>query len=279
MAPKTYIVKPGEVGQSLVEFVARRLSLSRRRAKQLLDERNVLVNGRRVWMARHTLHKRDEVCVMAVPVASAAARKRITTILEERDDYVIASKPSGIVSNGPASLETRLRRQLSCPSLQAVHRLDKDTTGCLLFARNSSAFDDAVAAFREHRVRKVYHAIVAGAVDFASRAIRVPLEGRDALTRIRKLDGNRNATHLQISLDTGRKHQIRKHLRKLGCPIMGDKTYAPGKEVAGEALTVTRQMLHAYSLEVTIPRTDLKLRASSPLPRDFKRVLKAYRLT
>lgn len=277
MNPETYTVRLNEAGQPLVHFLARRLSISRRRAKQLMDDRNVLVNGQRVWMARHTIEKRDEIRVLTRPPATP--KEKSIPVLEETDAYLIVNKPAGIVSNGPSSVETRLRTQLSCRTIQAVHRLDKDTTGCLLFAKNAEAFDDAVEAFRQHRVRKVYHAIVAGAVDFTTRAIRTPLEGRDALTRMRKLDGNRHATHLQIALDTGRKHQIRKHLRRLGHPILGDKTYAPGEEVTGEALTITRQMLHARSLEITIPRSELKLRATCALPGDFKRVLKAHRLT
>ena len=152
---------------TLQDFLAAKLGVSRRAAKAVIDGRSVWVNRRAVWMARHDLKTGD---VVEVPraVASAARRhaggekaanapaeRRHVRVLVEAGDYLVADKPAGMLSNNdPKSVEAVLREQLGEPELQAVHRLDRDTTGCLLFARTPVAHLAAVEVFKTRSVSK-----------------------------------------------------------------------------------------------------------------------------
>ena len=161
-------------GKPLIDYLAARFGLSRRAAKAIIDGRSVWVNRRCVWIAHHALKTGD---VVEVPKGLGGLKgsngvkgpkgphetKAHIRVLVELKDFVVADKPAGLLSNGGAgSVEAILREQLSEPNLQAVHRLDRDTSGCLLFARSYAAYLAAVEVFKPHRVRKEYRAIVVG---------------------------------------------------------------------------------------------------------------------
>jgi 23S rRNA pseudouridine1911/1915/1917 synthase len=275
MKTPSWLVGRPDAGRGLLDFVAAQAGLSNRAAKRLLDERRVVVNGRRVWMAHHRLAAGDRV---DVPVRAKAPPPARVPVLARDGGYLVADKPAGILSNGPRSAEALLRESSGWPSLRAVHRLDRDTSGCLLAARDGSSFDDAVAVFRGHRVGKLYHVLVAGAVRDPERVIRIPIEGQEATSRVRRLDWNENASHLAVRLETGRTHQIRRHLAAIGHPVLGDRQYAAGRWTDAKYLRVPRQMLHAARLVFPVPRTDRVLAAESPLPEDFRRCLAVFRL-
>jgi len=135
-----------QAGRPLQDFLAAQLSLSRNRAKALLDNRLVFVNGRRVWMTKHTLRTGDaiEVLTEATPTRTKPAP---LVLVYQDENYVVASKPAGRLSNGEDSVEADCRAPFSLPGIRAVHRLDRDTTGCLLLAKSSEAFDRAVTLF------------------------------------------------------------------------------------------------------------------------------------
>jgi len=275
MKTRQLTVAGGEDGADLLTFLARSLGVSRKKAKRRLDDRNVLVNGRRIWMAHHLLRAGDRVtCVESGPSTPPAA----PVPLYEDEDYLIVNKPAGRLSNGPDSVESRLRAQPKFADLKAVHRLDRDTTGCLLCARHAAAFREAVALFRQGAVRKMYHCIVEGALRSPARTLRAPIERQRAVTHIRTLRASRQASHLQARLETGRTHQIRKHLAAIGHPVIGDRRYATRPRATPAALSAQRQMLHAAAIEFRHPRTGRPVRAHAPLPADFRRCLKALRL-
>lgn len=271
---------------SLLNFLAIKLDASKKKAKDLLNARNVFVNRQRIWMARHSLRRGDKVGILQPTVTSGAidrlavkARHERLTILFEDDDYLIVDKKAGILSNGKNSVEVCLQAQLKLPSLKVAHRLDKDTSGCLLLTKNIMAFDRILPIFRFRRVKKSYHAIVAGRLSPPVQTITTPLEGQRAITRIRTLDSNRDASHLMIKIETGRTHQIRKHLASIHHPVLGDRYYGTGISATDKTLNIPRQMLHGLSLEFDSPLTKQKVQALAPLPNDFHNCLKLFNLT
>lgn len=275
-----YIVGPAENGQDLLTFLAAKLGLSRRKAKDLLDRRNVFINDRRVWMARHTLKARDSVTVFvaAEAPAGAAAPAPAPRILHADGRYLVADKPAGMLANGPDSAESLLREKTGNAALRAVHRLDRDTSGCLLFAADDALFDKMVELFRAERIGKIYHAIVAGKLA-GDTVIEKPLENLKAVTRLHVLDSNRLASHVQVKIETGRTHQIRKHLAMIRHPVLGDREYGNSGPVMEAYQGLPRQMLHAAKLEYPDPETGETVRIEAPLPPDFRAALKRLDLT
>ena len=261
----------------LLDFLSRRLQLSRRKAKDLLDSRNEFVNERRIWMARHTLAAGDQVAaLLSTPLAPGSAPAALPLLLA--DEHLLAiDKPAGLAANGPDSAESRLQAERADPAIRAVHRLDRDTSGCLLFARSAEAFDRMVALFREHAVSKIYQVLATGRLE-GSDTIRRPLEGLPAVTSFAVLAANALASHLRVKIETGRTHQIRKHLSALGHPVVGDRSYGTARAVPEPLRAVSRQMLHAARISFRHPFTGEQVDVTAPLPRDFRAMLDRLRL-
>ncbi|MCX6996269.1 MAG: RNA pseudouridine synthase [Kiritimatiellaeota bacterium] len=175
-------------------------------------------------------------------------------------------------------MESALRAQGGLPALAAVHRLDRDTSGCLLFAKNARALAAAIALFGGRAVTKVYHALAAGRLPDGLREIKVPVDGQPALTRVERLDVNPRASHLKLNIETGRTHQIRKHLLAVHHPVLGDKAYGGRFQPPGLQQEIPRQMLHASVLAFTQPLTGAPVRCKAALPEDFRACLRALRL-
>ncbi|MBU0715837.1 MAG: RluA family pseudouridine synthase [Verrucomicrobia bacterium] len=275
-------VRLSDHGANLLVFLAAHLQLSNHKAKALLDARRVFVNGQRIWMARHRLDPGDCVEIQEADSPSGFTHRPVVSreaVLYESSDYLIANKPAGILANGPKSLEFGLRRLLGKPALTAVHRLDRDTSGCLLFAQNAEAETRIRPLFVQHRLRKMYHAIVSGFVPDPEQEITHPIDHRNARTLVRTLDANKRASHLWIELETGRTHQIRRHLVAIGHPLIGDQQYATRREVSPQERTIRRQMLHAYELAFRHPVTGKPVHAKAPLPDDFTACLRKFGLT
>ena len=291
------IVGKPENGRTLQDLIVARCVLSRRAAKAIIDGRNVWVNRKCVWMAHHGLHTGDVVEVPRAVVSaakrqpgsdrSASARQgqddrqpaRHIRVLVDTPDYVVADKPSGVLSCGdPKSVEMLLRLQLRIPTLEAVHRLDRDTTGCLLLAKTHTAFMAAVEVFKTHSVKKVYYAIVAGRFPHAHETVNAPLDGKPAVSHITREAAAADASFLKVRIETGRTNQIRRHLSSIRFPIVGDRTFGLKKARDPRLMAVPRQMLHAAGLEVPDPMRSVKdsIRAHSPLPADFRQCLKTF---
>lgn len=277
MEPYTYKVRRADDQIQLIDFVAVRLSISKRAAKAILDQRNIAVNGQRVWMARHLLEPGDEVKVL-VPPDKSKKSKKIEVLFRDKD-YVIVNKPSGVLACGKGSLEFILRKQLNKPQLQAVHRLDRDTSGALIYTFSQDAMDRMIECFRAKEITKVYHAIVHDHMERGTQRISKPLGGQTAVSNVRVLDTARHASHVSVNIETGRTHQIRIHLASVRHPVLGDRKYAGGVRLDNSLAEVPRQMLHAYELRFTHPLTDERIQTQAPLPLDFKECLKSFKLT
>lgn len=261
---------------TLLPFLALKLDTSRKKAKHLLDARVVFVNDRRVWMAHHELAQGDRVEVQGG--AHRAERGPGVRILHRDADIVVADKPTGTLAVGRHSVESELRERWNSPDIMAVHRLDRDTSGCLIFATGRGAREAMLDLFRRDQITKVYQAIVVGGVGPDIKEIRAPLDGQRAVTRLRVLSANRRASHLQLKIETGRTHQIRRHMALVRHPVVGDKAYATHEQPLEAFRQAPRQMLHAVSVSFRHPGTGGMLRVTSPLPRDYRACLASLRL-
>ena len=267
-------------GIPLLDHLAESLGLSRRAAKTLLDDRQVFVNGRRIWMAKHLLQTRDAVELLPDAVAPKSDQAATVRLLVDEPTFLVADKPPRLLTVGDKSLEVRLRDQLGLPGLRAVHRLDKDTSGCVLFAKDEETRRKLVAQFEEGRVRKLYHALVAGNLAEPQMDVRVPVDHLPAVSHVRQVAAQTKpprAAHLTVAIETGRTHQIRIHLHHLGHPVLGDRQYFNAR--SGDFPEVPRQMLHASELRFAHPATGKPVCAASSLPRDFRDWLRLLRLT
>ncbi|QHI70045.1 RluA family pseudouridine synthase [Tichowtungia aerotolerans] len=276
MIKESFQVKPHEEGNALLEVLADRLRCSKKQAKALLDGKQVMVNSQRIWMAKHKLSTRD---VIEVIRSEATAVKKID-ILKKAGDILVVNKPAGLVTNDSAkSLEVRLQRELRNPELCAVHRLDRETSGCVIFAKNTEAKAAMIPIFKNQEVVKIYRAIVNGRVSDQLQTITRDIDGESATTMVNVLDRSRHASYLELRIKTGRTHQIRKHLAAVRHPVLGDKGYAGSKGLADILRTLPRQMLHAYRLVLPVPgKANGPLRATAPIPADFQEALKALKL-
>jgi len=259
-----------EDGMTLLSYVAAKRKVSRRKAKELIDSRCVLVNRRRVWMCNHRLKQNDTIEI------SAGIQEPVTKdipILFSDESCIIIDKPPGLLSDGLNSAEQVLRGQLRNPEILAVHRLDRDTSGCLMFAVNAEAKRDLVPVFTGHTITKLYQAIISGQFSKPEAKCSEPIEGKHAVTLFRVLDSSRDYSHVQARIETGRTHQIRKHLASLGHYVVGDRYYGVKNKVSSKDIRIRRQMLHASSLEFMSPITGRRVRARAPLPGDFRKTL------
>jgi len=280
----------------LQDFLALKFALSRRTAKAMIDGRSVWVNRACIWMARYALKTGDVVEVPSAVVKGAIRQSpsasqsspsgvpsvsrttRHVRILWQNDNYLVCDKPSGLVScDDPKSAEAILRVQEKIPTLEAVHRLDRDTTGCLLFAKNHAALEAAIALFKTHRVSKTYHAISAGAFKFAHQKIDTPLDGQSAVSLVTREAMSSDASFLRVRIETGRTNQIRRHLASVRAPILGDRVFGLKNARDIRLMRVARQMLHASTLELPDPLAPREsIRVHAPLPADFRATLKLF---
>ena len=282
----------------LQDFLAQRFALSRRAAKAAIDGRNVWVNRKCVWIARYALQTGDLVEIPTVvvkgaqrqgatadraggatarPSAAPAARRHVRVLWSDAN-YLVCDKPAGLVScDDPKSAEAILRAQENVPTLEAVHRLDRDTTGCLLFAKSHAAFLAAVEVCKTHKVSKIYHAIVVGRFPYAHQVIDAPLDGQPAVSRVAREGASADASFLRVRIETGRTNQIRRHLASVRFPIVGDRVFGLKRARDARLLQVPRQMLHASTLTLPNP-LDLRaeIKAHAPLPADFRATLRLF---
>jgi 23S rRNA pseudouridine1911/1915/1917 synthase len=228
-------------------------------------------------------------------------------ILYEDPDIVVINKPPGLVVHpAPGHTSGTLVNALlyRCPDLGGigavlrpgiVHRLDKDTSGTLVVAKNAAALEHLAGQFKNRTVRKDYLALVQGAMAADSGTIRLPIgrhpvdrkrmstrsrRGREAETGWRVARRLGGFTLIELRLKTGRTHQIRVHCAAIQRPIVGDPVYGRHKTAASQPprvhallASVRRQMLHAWRLEIAHPRTGERLCFESPLPEDMQRLI------
>ena len=272
-------------------------AISRSRWKQLIETGRVLLNGAPVLKPNAALAPGDVLaCTLPDPEPVGLVPADIPLdVLYEDADLIVLNKPAGLVVHpAPGHAADTLVNALlhHCADLQGiggelrpgiVHRLDKDTSGVLVVAKNEAAVAGLVAQFSSHAVRKEYLALAWGALKKPSGVVDLPIgrhpvhrqkmavteKGRAALTRYEVLAAGPLAALLRVRIETGRTHQIRVHLAHLGHPVVGDATYGRARHGLPADLQIPRQMLHAHVLEIAHPRTGRPLVFTAPPPPDF----------
>lgn len=275
MTSNFFTVKYKQEGLRLFEIIATELNISKKKAQAALDAKQVLVNGRRVWMKNHLVKEDDRIEVLTEDRAPTIPSK--IQILWQDDDYLIVNKPAFLLTNASDnSLEARLRKQLKNNEIYAVHRLDKETSGCVIFSKSAAAKTEMIPLFKGHDIMKIYRAITIGSFPKNWNEIRTDIGGFMSTTRVKTLDANKYTSYLELRIETGRTHQIRRHLADKRYPVLGDKKYAgTGNELS---LAQPRQMLHAYRLIFPHPRTRETIRVLAPFPPDFRKCLGQLKL-
>ncbi len=295
-------VSPDDKGLRIDQFLAARpeAGLTRSRARRLIDEGRVTAGGRAV-KASHKVAA-GEAVRLTVP---APEPLRLTgediplDVVHEDADLLVINKPRGMVVHPAAGHDhgTLVNALLEhCRDLSGindvlrpgiVHRLDRDTTGLLVVAKNDEAHLSLAAQLRDRRLKRRYLAIVSGGLKDERGVIEAPIArhpidrkrmavvegGRPARTRFTVRERFTRATLVEAELDTGRTHQIRVHLSFIGHPVLGDPVYGPKKK----APFVEGQALHAWSIAFTHPRTGEELTFTAEPPPDFLALLEWLR--
>ncbi len=317
--PEQFSTVPEDAGQRLDQFLVSKLDVSRARVQQLISEEKVVVNGAPA-KASLKLRGGERITVLGSaerPPLRAIAEEIPLEVLHEDDDLAIINKAAGMmVHAGAGATEDQRNRGTLVNALLhhfatlsavggemrpgIVHRLDKETSGLIVVAKNDAAHRKLAAQFASREVKKKYIALVHGWLKKDSGTISASIS-RDRVRRIRmttKQSGGREAishyhvlrrldtpfgkfTLVEVKIDTGRTHQIRVHLSALGHPVVGDTLYgAPheikggrGKQESGTAISLSRNFLHAAQLELTHPRNGASLAFKSPLPAELEAFL------
>ncbi len=195
---------------------------------------------------------------------------------------LVLNKPAGwaCVPSGPGIYLTRHLQELTFGKTtlpQVAHRLDRDTTGCLILGRHARALRDLAQLFQERKIRKVYWALVAGCWSAGDGDIDTPIEGQTALTSVRCLQSGSEWSWLELQPHTGRTHQLRIHCQQQGHPILGDPLFGGG--VGGRAprfpgAGAVPLMLHARQVEVPLYKKKPPIVVEAPVPDSFTSFLR-----
>jgi len=315
VSPSLVSVAADDAGKRLDQFLAARLnSISRARVQDMIAEGKVLVNDA---PAKASLKLRGGERISVLGQAERAPLKAVAeeiplAIVYEDDDLAVVDKPAGMMvhAGAGASEDARNRGTLVNALLHhlhslsgvggelrpgIVHRLDKETSGLIIVAKNDEAHRQLGAQFAAREVKKKYVALVHGWVKKDSGTIAQSIS-RDPVRRVRmtaRLPGGRAAvTHyrvlrrldtkfgkltlLEVKIDTGRTHQIRVHVAEMGHPVVGDTMYGAPKQARGKsaAIGLPRNFLHAAELEFRHPRTGVTIALNSELPEELREFLR-----
>lgn len=282
--------------------------LSRSYAVKLIEKGRVSINGKTVTSKKHAVAEGDTVTIdMPEPeVLEVSAENIPIEIVYEDDDVAVINKPRGMVVHpGPGNYSGTLVNAImyhmgdSLSSINGVirpgivHRIDKDTSGLLMIAKNDKAHESLAAQLKEHSVTREYTALVFDNIREDELTIDLPI-GRDERNRMRNAvngSGARNAvTHIKVlerfgkytlvkaRLETGRTHQIRVHMAYMHHPLVGDELYGPRRQSSKtEGIEVRGQLLHAGTLGFIHPSTNEYIEFHSELPDVFQNVLTKLR--
>ena len=288
-----------DAGARLDAWLAGQLEgVSRSAAARLLEEGQVICGGRPA--AKNTRLQGDETVCVTLPdpeVVDVVPQNIPLDIVYEDEDVIVVNKPKGLVVHpAPGHPDGTLVNALlyHCgDSLSGiggelrpgiVHRIDRDTSGLLIAAKNDFAHQALAAQLQDHTLARTYECVVVGNLKADSGTVDAPIgrhpvdrkkmavvaNGRSAVTHWEVIARYPGYTHVRCRLETGRTHQIRVHMASIGHPILGDTVYGAKKPVPG----LQGQCLHAVGLRFVHPRTGEMVELSCPLPEEFQEVLR-----
>ena len=288
--------------QRLDAFLASSLDgLTRSQAARLIESGEVAVNGKTAGKSYKLAGGEDIAVTLPEPEPVEAVPQDIPLdVVYEDADVIVVNKPSGMVVHpAPGHPDGTLVNALlyHCVGTLSgiggalrpgiVHRIDRDTSGLIIAAKNDAAHQYLSAQLADHTLARTYECIVVGALREDRGTVDAPIArhptdrkrmavvagGREAVTHWEVIARYPGYTHVRCRLETGRTHQIRVHMAYIGHPILGDTVYGAKKEVPG----LTGQCLHAVGLRFLHPRTHEVVELSCPLPEEFTRMLQKIR--
>ena len=298
---KEIIVKENEQ-KRLDAYISEKLpELSRTMVKKLLDDGKILVNNKAPKASYKPVENdKIEIEIEEPKEIELKAQEIPIQIIYEDNDIIVVNKPKGLVvhpANGnPDGTLVNAIMAICKDSLSGiggeirpgiVHRLDKDTSGLLIVAKNDKAHINMSEQIKDRKVKKTYIALVRGTVPENEATINMPIgrstkdrkkmavvkNGKEAVTHFKVLQRYATSkgtyTLLEIKIDTGRTHQIRVHMSEIGYPVIGDEVYSNGKN----EFNVHGQCLHAQKLEFKHPITGKEMKLEAPLPEYFQKIL------
>lgn len=291
------MVQPGTDSIRLDKYInERRPEISRSQAQRLIDEGQVTVNGTNS-RASYKITSGDQISInIPPPPSSALSPENIPLkIIYEDNDVIVVDKPAGLtVHPAPGHPEHTLANAIlsHLPEIPdtgewqrpgIVHRLDKDTSGLIIIAKNNQAHQKLTEQFKARTVKKIYLTLVKGKVTPDRGTIEAPIgrdrshrekmavtdssHGREARTRYKVIKHIGNYSLLEAMPETGRTHQIRVHLAAIGYPVVGDKVYGVKSPL------LDRQFLHAHRVKFQLPASGKEIEFSSELPPDLAETL------
>ena len=294
---KIFVAEEEDKGTRLDQYLVKQLDLTRTRVQNLIKENNIKVNNEKTKVA-YKIEPNDSVRVYIPEVVEKdiEAEDIKLDIVYQDGDIAIINKYSGMVVH-PAhghysgTLVNAILFQIKDLSgingemrPGIVHRLDKDTSGLIIVAKNDKAHTKLTEMFKNKEIKKTYLAIVKGKVSKETGRIETNIgrdekdrkkmsvsrdekKGKLAITTYKVIDSNERYSLLDVNIETGRTHQIRVHMKHIGYPILGDIVYGrPDNKIM-------RQMLHAYKLEFKHPITSEEMVLEAQLPKDFVEAL------
>ena len=297
---KKIIVNEENVGNRIDSFISYiDKDISRNAAQRLIEEENIKVNGEKTKVSYKVKLKDEiEINLQEPKEIDLKAQEIPLDIIYEDNDIIVVNKPKGMVvhpANGnPDGTLVNAVMAICKNSLSGiggeirpgiVHRLDKDTSGAIIVAKNDKSHINLSEQLKNHEVKKTYIALVRGIIKENEATINMPIarstkdrkkmavdkKGKEAITHFKVLGRYKNKyTLLEINIETGRTHQIRVHLSHIGFPIIGDEVYSNGKnewEIKG-------QCLHAWKIEFTHPTTKEKMSLEAEIPKYFQEIIK-----
>lgn len=273
-------------------------NLSRAMIQKLIEQNQILVNGKS-QKASYKVQPGEEITINIPNVKEIGLKSQEIPldIIYEDNDILVVNKQKGMVVHPAAgnpegtlvnAVMAHCKGNLSGiggelrPGI--VHRLDKDTSGLLIIAKNDKAHINLSEQIQNRKVKKIYVALVRGIVPENEATIDMPIarstkdrkkmavdkNGKQAITHFKVLQRFEKYTYLQVCIETGRTHQIRVHMAEIGHPVVGDYTYSNGKNEFG----VQGQMLHAKSLDFKHPITEKPMHVEAQIPEYFENILK-----
>ena len=292
------IVKEGNNSRIDI-YLAKQKEVSRETIKRWIEEKNVLVNGK-ATKPSYKVQENDIILVKPEEIKeiSLEAQDIPIEVLYEDDDILVVNKPKGMVvhpANGnPDGTLVNAVMAMCKDSLSGiggeirpgiVHRLDKDTSGAIIIAKNDKAHMILSDMLKNHEIEKTYIALVRGIVKENEATINMPIarsttdrkkmavvrDGKNAVTHFKVLKRfyEHNTTLLEIKIETGRTHQIRVHLSQIGYPIIGDEVYSNGKNEWG----IHGQCVHAKSLKFKHPITGKEMYIEAEIPEYLRKII------
>lgn len=286
-------------GSRIDKYIADMSDISRSFAAKLCDEEKVLVNGKTA-KKKQTLMEGDVIEIFLPPVENIEAKPEDISIdiVYEDDDVIVVNKPQGMVvhpapGNESGTLVNALLHHCTLSAINGVmrpgivHRIDKDTSGLLVVAKNNEAHMFLSDQLKERKALRKYIALVNGNITEDTFTVNKPIArhpkdrkkmaivhgGREAITHVKVLERFGQYTLIECVLQTGRTHQIRVHLASLGHSIVGDRTYGIKKE----KFNLEGQLLHAKTIGFVHPKTKKTMEFDSEIPAYFEKVIKLLR--